>query len=92
MGLLDVYNVECNSVLILFIELVERGNLPAKGRSGVAAEHEHHRLPPAKRRQPHAARAVEGVKLDRGLRVLFAVGLRADGTRRASRPAFLVVE
>lgn len=32
------------------------------------------------------------VRLDRGLRALFAVGVRADGTRTASRPAFLVVE
>jgi hypothetical protein len=35
---------------------------------------------------------LEGVKLERGLRVLFAVGVAADGSRRASRPAFLVVE
>jgi hypothetical protein len=34
----------------------------------------------------------EGVKLDRGLRVLFAVGVAADGSRRASRPGFLIVE
>ncbi len=35
---------------------------------------------------------VEGVKLDRGLHALFAVGVTAEGTRKASRPAFLVVE
>jgi len=35
---------------------------------------------------------VEGVKLDRGLHTLFAVGLAADGTRTASRPAFLIVD
>ncbi|MBY0528352.1 MAG: hypothetical protein K2R98_33485 [Gemmataceae bacterium] len=35
---------------------------------------------------------VEGVKLARGLHALFAVGVTADGQRRASRPAFLVVE
>ena len=34
----------------------------------------------------------EGVKLQRGLRVLFAVGVRADGSRAASRPAFVIVE
>jgi hypothetical protein len=34
----------------------------------------------------------EGVKLERGLHVLFAVGVKKDGTRAASRPAFLVVE
>jgi hypothetical protein len=35
---------------------------------------------------------VDGVKLDRGLHVLFAVGVTADGSRAASRPAFLVVK
>jgi len=35
---------------------------------------------------------LEGIKLERGLRVLFAVGVTADGSRRTSRPAFLVVE
>lgn len=34
----------------------------------------------------------QGVKLERGLRVLFAVGVRADGIRAASRPAFVIVE
>lgn len=34
----------------------------------------------------------EGVKLQRGLRVLFAVGVRADGTRAASRASFVIVE
>jgi hypothetical protein len=35
---------------------------------------------------------VEGVKLERGLHALFAVGVTSGGTRRASRPAFVVVE
>jgi hypothetical protein len=35
---------------------------------------------------------VEGIKLERGLHGLFAVGVTADGQRRASRPAFLIVE
>jgi hypothetical protein len=35
---------------------------------------------------------VEGVKLERGLRTLFAVGVTADGERKVSRAAFLVVE
>lgn len=35
---------------------------------------------------------VEGVKLDRGLHVLFAVGVAAHGKRATSRPAFLVVK
>ena len=32
-----------------------------------------------------------GVKLEPGLRVLFAVGVKPDGTRAASRPAFAIV-
>jgi len=32
-----------------------------------------------------------GVTLDPGLRVLFAVGVKSDGTRATSRPAFVIV-
>ena len=35
---------------------------------------------------------LEGVKLDRGLHPLIAVGVRTDGTRTSSRPAFLTVK
>lgn len=35
---------------------------------------------------------VQGIKLNRGLHALFAVGVTARGTRRASRPGFLIVE
>jgi hypothetical protein len=35
---------------------------------------------------------IEGVKLPSGVRVVFAVGVTADGVRRASRPAMLRVE
>ena len=42
--LLDVNYEESNSVLILLIETVERGNLPAEWRSRIAAENEDHRL------------------------------------------------
>ncbi len=34
---------------------------------------------------------IEGVTLEPGLRVLFAVGVKAGGTRAASRPAFAIV-
>ena len=34
----------------------------------------------------------EGVKLERGLRAIFAVGVTKDGQRTASRPAFVIVE
>jgi hypothetical protein len=35
---------------------------------------------------------LEGVKLEPGLHVLFAVGVKADGTRCASRPALAIVK
>lgn len=35
---------------------------------------------------------VEGVRLERGLHAVFAVGVKKDETRRCSRAAFLVVE
>jgi hypothetical protein len=35
---------------------------------------------------------VEGIKLSPGLHALFVVGTTAEGARRASRPAFLIVE
>ena len=35
---------------------------------------------------------VKGVKLEPGLRTLFAVGVKGDGTRSASRPAFVIVK
>ena len=34
---------------------------------------------------------LDGATLEPGLRVLFAVGVKADGTRAASRPAFVIV-
>jgi hypothetical protein len=44
MRLDDVDDQERNAVAVLIVELVESGNLPPEGRSGVAAEHKHHRL------------------------------------------------
>ena len=35
---------------------------------------------------------IDNVKLERGLHALFAVGVTAEGTRKISRPGFLVVE
>jgi hypothetical protein len=46
--LFDVDHIECRLILVLLVQLVERGNLPAKGRSSVTAEDEYYRLPPAK--------------------------------------------
>jgi hypothetical protein len=48
MGFHDVNHEESRLSLVLFIEFVERGNLPAEGWSGVAAENQHHGLVPAK--------------------------------------------
>src|ERR1700691_11781 len=39
---LNVHDVESGAILIPFVELVERGNLPAKGRSSIAAEDQQH--------------------------------------------------
>ncbi len=36
----DVHDVERDSVLILFVQLIEVGNLPAERRSGIAAENQ----------------------------------------------------
>jgi hypothetical protein len=38
----DVHHVKRDLILILFVELVESGNLPPERRSGVAAENEDH--------------------------------------------------
>jgi hypothetical protein len=43
MSLIDVNDEKCNSILILFIQFVERGNLPAKWRSSITAKNENHR-------------------------------------------------
>jgi len=48
MRLIDVNNEERYSIFVLLIQLVERGNLPAKGRSSVTAEDENNRFPAAK--------------------------------------------
>lgn len=51
--------------------------------------HDGHRIVATSDKAPWQA---EGVKLEPGLRVLFAVSVAADGKRRASRPAFVIVE
>jgi hypothetical protein len=49
MGLLDIYDIEGHLIAIRLVELIERGSLPAKGWSSVAAENEHDRLQPVLR-------------------------------------------
>ena len=41
-GFLDVNDEELGPVLVLLIQSVQRGNLPAEGRSGVAPEYQYH--------------------------------------------------
>jgi len=64
--LIDVNNEERDPVLILLIQLVERGNLPAKGRSSVTAEDENNRLPAPKGRQADRAGMVKKRKSEIG--------------------------
>jgi len=45
MRLLDIDNVEGNTVAILFEQSIERGNLPAEWRSSIAAEDQDHGAP-----------------------------------------------
>jgi hypothetical protein len=54
----DVDNKKRGLPLVLFVELVERGNLPAKRRSSVAPEHQDDRPLPAKRCKFDARRPV----------------------------------
>ena len=35
---------------------------------------------------------LKGIKLEPGLRVLFAVGVKPDGSRAASRPAMVIIK
>ena len=49
MRLLDVDHIESHLFFVLLVQLVERGHLPAEGRSRVTAEDQRHRLPPAER-------------------------------------------
>lgn len=44
MGFANVYDVERNAVLILFVELVEVGNLPPERRSGVTSKNQDDRF------------------------------------------------
>jgi hypothetical protein len=44
MRLGDIHHQKRGTVFVLFVELIESGNLPPKRRSSVTAEHQHHRL------------------------------------------------
>jgi len=59
MSFADVDNIKLYPVLVLFIEVVERGNLPAKGRSSIAAEDQDDGAFIAEGREPHRRGPVE---------------------------------
>ncbi len=50
----NVDHIESHSLFVLCVQFVELGNLPAKGRSSIAAEDEHHGPLAAQRREPDA--------------------------------------
>ena len=56
----DVHGVERDVVAILLVQLVEGGNLPPEGRSGVTAENEHHRLLAAEGGKAHVTALILG--------------------------------
>jgi hypothetical protein len=55
----DIDDEEGHVLLILPVQLVQGGNLPPERRSGIASEHEHDRLLPAKRREADFGRAID---------------------------------
>jgi hypothetical protein len=59
MRFIDVDDIKGDLIAILLVELVERGNLPAKGWSSVTAKDEHDGLFAAKGGQCNRARVVE---------------------------------
>jgi hypothetical protein len=61
-SLLNIDHEEFRPVLVLPIKLVEGGNLPPEGRSGVTAEDEHDRLGAAEGRKLNARLLVLGLK------------------------------
>jgi hypothetical protein len=76
---LDVYDVEGRAIAIGFVQLVERGNLPAKWWSSIAAENQDDRLRPILRRQPHGAAVIECRQLEIRGRVAY---FETSGARR----------
>lgn len=56
MSFLNVDEEELRLILVLLVEFVERGNLPAKGRSGIASKYQDHRLLASEGRKSHFRR------------------------------------
>ena len=59
MSFSDIDDQKSGTIFILFIQLVESGNLPPKRRSRVAAEDEHHGLPLIQRGELNVSRLVD---------------------------------
>ena len=51
MRFVDIHDIERHAILVLPIQLVERGNLPAERRSGIAAKYKDNGFDTAKGRQ-----------------------------------------
>ena len=84
MGFLDIDDVEGRLILVLLVELVERGNLPAERWSGVASEDEHYRLVTAKGGELDARLFVVGRKLEAWRRVT-----HLEPSRAGNKPELL---
>jgi hypothetical protein len=54
MSLLNVDEEERGLIFVLLVEFVERGNLPAKGRSGIASEYQDNWLLAPEGREPYS--------------------------------------
>ena len=70
----NVDHVERHAILILLVQLVERGNLPAKGWSSVASEDQYHGLRSAEGGERDFGGFVQGAEMEVG-------GLVADVER-----------
>ena len=55
----DVYDIERDLVLVSGVQLVERGNLPAKWRSSITSKDQNDRLRAPKRRKRHMTGMIE---------------------------------
>ena len=95
----DVHHVERDLILILFVELVESGNLPPERRSRVAAENQHNRFLAAHGRQLKRA-LWSGLSSEKSgamsptarwpLRATFQSGLKGSTTNAGQGTYFMV--
>ncbi len=62
----DVDDIKGDPVLVLIVQLVQGGNLPPEGRSGIAAEDEDYRLRSAQRGQAKVTLFVDAPEIEVG--------------------------